>query len=352
MDIDPRKRKYQIVASPWYVHPFEVTDRGVPALLPFYDRGASEASRAEFFADVLFALYGDYFRHGPRMEGRRLVWYCPAADQKDNAIEGELDANNAVEWVEVPDAANTMSDYLSSGDFYRVCADTARDLELNAAGMAPDHAQVELRRAANVLTSFSDLSTDDSLYAALKRHLRERDSRWLRNGVAGPGTPSSSPAAAPAKTADGAGKENACAKTEAWRTFKSSWSSPTPLAKTNFRRRAKRCAAPDQLRAHLSLAGFVSLRFGPRPRSAADAERPPRPRAFALYEQPRAFSIVTRYDFVVVHTTTTLRYPAALSPARSATGPSGARRRKPARAPCPPLARFRAAATRFRCRRP
>ena len=75
MDIDPRKRKYQIVASPWYVHPFEVTDRGVPALLPFYDRGASEASRAEFFADVLFALYGDYFRHGPRMEGRRLVWY-------------------------------------------------------------------------------------------------------------------------------------------------------------------------------------------------------------------------------------------------------------------------------------
>ena len=147
MDIDPRKRKYQVVPSPWYVHPFEVTERGVPALLPLYERGASEASRAEFFADVLFALYGDYFRHGPRIEGRRLVWYCPAADQKDNVIEGELDANNAVEWVEVPDAANTMSDYLSSGDFYRVCADTARDLELNAAGMAPDHAQVELRRA-------------------------------------------------------------------------------------------------------------------------------------------------------------------------------------------------------------
>ena len=222
MDIDPRKRKYHMVPSPWYVHPFEVTERGVPALLPFYDRGASEASRAEFFADVLFALYGDYFRHGPRIEGRRLVWYCPAADQKDNAIEGELDANNAVEWVEVPDAANTMSDYLSSGDFYRVCADTARDLELNAAGMAPDHAQVELRRAANVLTSFSDLSTDDSLYAALKRHLRERDSRWLRNGVAGPATPPSSPAPAPAKPADGAGKENACVKTEVWRTFKSS----------------------------------------------------------------------------------------------------------------------------------
>lgn len=222
MDIDPRKRKYQIVPSPWYVHPFEVTDRGVPALLPFYDRGASEASRAEFFADVLFALYGDYFRHGPRMEGRRLVWYCPAADQKDNAIEGELDANNAVEWVEVPDAANTMSDYLSSGDFYRVCADTARDLELNAAGMAPDHAQVELRRAANVLTSFSDLSTDDSLYAALKRHLRERDSRWLQHGIAGPATPPSSPAPAPAKPADGAEKENASAKTEVWKTFESS----------------------------------------------------------------------------------------------------------------------------------
>ena len=222
MDIDPRKRKYQVVPSPWYVHPFEVTDRGVPALLPFYDRGASEASRAEFFADVLFALYGDYFRHGPRMEGRRLVWYCPAADQKDNTFEGELDANNAVEWVEVPDAANTMSDYLSSGDFYRVCADTARDLELNAAGMAPDHAQVELRRAANVLTSFSDLSTDDSLYTALKRHLRERDSRWLRNGISGPATPPSSPVPAPTKPVDGAGKENTRSKTDAWRAFKSS----------------------------------------------------------------------------------------------------------------------------------
>jgi hypothetical protein len=103
-----------------------------------------------------------------------------------------------------------------------VCADTARDLELNAAGMAPDHAQVELRRAANVLTSFSDLSTDDSLYAALKRHLRERDSRWLQHGIAGPATPPSSPAPAPAKPADGAEKENASAKTEVWKTFESS----------------------------------------------------------------------------------------------------------------------------------
>ena len=223
MERDPRKRKYQVVPSPWYVHPFEVNDRGVPRLLPFYERNASEARRAEFFADVLFALYGDYFRHGPRLEGRKLVWYCPAADQKDHVIEGELDANNAVEWVEVPDAVDTMSDYLSSGDFYRVCADTARDLELNTAGMTLDHAQVELRRAANVLTSFSDLSTDDSLYAALKRHLRERDSRWLRHGAAGPATPPTSPAPATTKTKeDETEKENDRTKTEVWKTFESS----------------------------------------------------------------------------------------------------------------------------------
>ena len=165
------------------------------------------------------------------------MWYCPAADQKDNAIEGELDANNAVEWVEVSDAANTMSDYLSSGDFFRVCADTARDLELNAAGMAPDHAQVELRRAANVLTSFSDLSTDDSLYAALKRHLRERDR-------AGSGT--ASPARARLRRRRGGAGETRGRRREGERVRQDGgvedvqelWSSPTPLAKTNVRRRA------------------------------------------------------------------------------------------------------------------
>ena len=231
MEVEPRKRKYQVVPSPWYVHPFEVNDRGVPKLLPYYDRNAPEANRAEFFSDVLFALYGDYFRHTPRCSGAKLVWYCPAADQKDNVIVGELDAKNAVEWVQVPDAVDTMSDYLSSGDFYRVCNDTARDLEMNTVAMTTDQSNVELRRVGNVLTSFSDLSMDDSLYAALKRHLRENDSRWVRSAPPSPGTPPATRASpfagdgcASARTPDSAvaEKENSRAQTDVCKSFKRS----------------------------------------------------------------------------------------------------------------------------------
>lgn len=132
-----------------------------------------------------------------------------------------------MEWVEVPDAVDTMSDYLSSGDFYRVCADTARDLELNAAGQTPDHSTVELRKVGNVLTAFSDLSTDDSLYSALKRHLREKDTRWLQSAPPSPDTPpatrtspfagdcSSARTPTPADTE----KEN---KSDVWKSFKKS----------------------------------------------------------------------------------------------------------------------------------
>ena len=90
MEIDPRKRKYQVVPSPWYVHPFEVNDRGVPSMLPHYDRNEPESRRAEFFSDVLFAP-GE---RGTPTEGRKLVWYCPAADQKVRVTDGQTFASS------------------------------------------------------------------------------------------------------------------------------------------------------------------------------------------------------------------------------------------------------------------
>ena len=101
MVVDPRKRACEARPSPWYVHPFEAHERGAIGLLVHYSRKLCDADRAAIFADVLFKLYGDYFRHGPRREGKKTVWYCPAIDQKGNEIDGMPDANNAVEWVEV-----------------------------------------------------------------------------------------------------------------------------------------------------------------------------------------------------------------------------------------------------------
>ena len=159
MAVDPRKRTAAAQPSPWYVHPFEAHDRGATHLLVYYTRSLNDSQRGELFADVLHRLYGDYYRHAPKREGESMVWYCPAMDQRGADIEGTLNADNAVEWVEV-DALHSMLVYLASGDFFRLCNDFARELELNTAMMSAEEAREELHRASNVLTAYYDIQVD------------------------------------------------------------------------------------------------------------------------------------------------------------------------------------------------
>ena len=188
MVVDPRKRACEARPSPWYVHPFKAHERGAIGLLVHYSRKLCDADRAAIFADVLFKLYGDYFRHGPRREGKKTVWYCPAIDQKGNEIDGMPDANNAVEWVEV-DAIDSMLYYLSSADMFRLCSDFTRELELNTAGMTAEESRDELHRASNVLTAYHDFQMDDALIDAIYAHLEKRDARWFRGAPSLPETP-------------------------------------------------------------------------------------------------------------------------------------------------------------------
>lgn len=123
---------------------------------------------------------GDYFRHSPKEEGKKRTWFCPALDQTVK-VEGTPNAYNATAWVET-DAVNSMLYYLSSGDFFRMCNDQSRELELNTAGMGDAAAREELHRASNVLTSYYDIQVDGTLRDAIRAHLNDRDHRWLMVG--------------------------------------------------------------------------------------------------------------------------------------------------------------------------
>lgn len=79
--------------------------------------------------------------------------------------------------------------YLSSGDFFRMCNDQSRELELNTAGLGDAEAREELHRASNVLTSYYDIQVDGTLRDAIRAHLNERDQRWLMGHPGVPATP-------------------------------------------------------------------------------------------------------------------------------------------------------------------
>ena len=129
---------------------------------------------------------GDYFRRAPNDKKR--AWFCPALDQKGLKVDGTPNAYNAAAWVET-DAVNSMLYYLSSGDFYRMCNDQSRELELNCAGASDAEAREELHRASNVLTSYYDIQVDGTLREAIRAHLNDRDDRWLMGRPGVPPTP-------------------------------------------------------------------------------------------------------------------------------------------------------------------
>lgn len=87
--------------------------------------------------------------------------------------------------------------YLSSGDFFRMCHDQSRELELETAGASEPEAREELRRASNVLTSFYDIQTDSMLRDAIRVHLNKFDQRWL---MGHPGLPPTPPTTQRART--------------------------------------------------------------------------------------------------------------------------------------------------------
>lgn len=105
-------------------------------------------------------------------------------------LEGTPNAYNATAWVET-DAVNSMLYYLSSGDFFRMCNDQSRELELNTAGMGDAEAREELHRASNVLTSYYDIQVDGTLRDTIRAHLNDRDHRWLMGHPDVPATPPS-----------------------------------------------------------------------------------------------------------------------------------------------------------------
>jgi hypothetical protein len=222
MAVDPRKRTAAAQPSPWYVHPFEAHDRGATHLLVYYTRSLNDSQRGELFADVLHRLYGDYYRHAPKREGKSMVWYCPAIDQRGADIEGTPNADNAVEWVEV-DALHSMLVYLASGDFFRLCNDFARELELNTAMMSAEEAREELHRASNVLTAYYDIQVDVGLRDAIVEHITEHDPRWLRNAPADPDTPPTRVVwrrRSAASTPDGSSDKENDGDGDAWRKVK------------------------------------------------------------------------------------------------------------------------------------
>ena len=101
-------------------------------------------------------------------------WYCPAKNQRGADIEGTPNADNAVVWVEV-DALHSMLVYLASGDFFRLCNDFARELELDTAMMSAEEAREEIHRASNVLTAYYDIQVDVGLRDAIVEHITKHD---------------------------------------------------------------------------------------------------------------------------------------------------------------------------------
>lgn len=240
MAIDPRKRTAAAQPSPWYVHPFEAHTRGATNLLVYYTRSLSDSQRGELFADVLHRLYGDYYRHAPKREGESMRWYCPAKNQRGADIEGTPNADNAVVWVEV-DALHSMLVYLASGDFFRLCNDFARELELDTAMMSAEEAREEIHRASNVLTAYYDIQVDVGLRDAIVEHITKHDPRWLRNAPADPDTPPTRVAwrrRSAASTPDGSSDKENDDDGDAWTKFKLSLACESAAPKGLALRRA------------------------------------------------------------------------------------------------------------------
>ena len=192
--IDPRKSACAAQPSPWFVHPFEEHARGAMRVLRYYSRAATDGQRAELLADVCWKLYGDYFRMKPKVSGTsKTTWVCPALvqpdDDGDNDDGANLSAYNTSTWVEA-DAPNLMIAYLESGDFFRMCHEASRDIQLECASLSWREAADELQFASNILTAYNDVAaTDYNLRNAIRAHLETRDLRWEHNRPEIPDTP-------------------------------------------------------------------------------------------------------------------------------------------------------------------
>tara|TARA_B100000767_G_C19681833_1_gene499937 strand:+ start:291 stop:1061 length:771 start_codon:yes stop_codon:yes gene_type:complete len=192
--IDPRRKACAAQPSPWFVHPFEEHARGAMRALRHYSRAATDGQRAELLVDVCWKLYGDYFRRTSEpkmpMPGQKTKWVCPALVQpEDDDDDASLSAYNASAWVEA-DAPALMIAYLESGDFFRMCHDASREIQLECASLRWREAADELQFASNILTAYNDVAaTDYNLRHAIRAHLDTRDLRWEQNRPEIPDTP-------------------------------------------------------------------------------------------------------------------------------------------------------------------
>ena len=161
--IDPRRKACAAQPSPWFVHPFEEHARGAMRALRHYSRAATDGQRAELLVDVCWKLYGDYFRRTSEpkmpMPGQKTKWVCPALVQpEDDDDDASLSAYNASAWVEA-DAPALMIAYLESGDFFRMCHDASREIQLECASLRWREAADELGLEVGVLAVASAKAT-------------------------------------------------------------------------------------------------------------------------------------------------------------------------------------------------